>query len=268
VPDHAEDAKTFGWPRALAAVGLVIALYFAWRAVAPMHVVDRDVLKLILWVGGPLLFVAMRPSTALAGVGLRPPIFLALVPGATAAVVMAAILLAAGMTPGMPSSDTVLRRVLAAGLSEEILFRGFLVTQLLLAGLRPRTAILISALSFGLAHAPNVWSSGGVSTIAAEIAITALGGAMFAIVMQLMSGSVIAAIALHAGMNLAWEIFSVSQDAIGNWSGLVARLAAIAAAIATALILRRRRAPVSADHVNADHVNADEVNAEIPPAGS
>ena len=247
MPDHTEDANTFGWPRALAAVGLVAALYFVWRAVAPMHVVDRDVLKLVLWIGGPLLFVATRPSTALAGVGLRPPIFLALVPGAIAALVMAAILLAYGMAPGMPSSDTILRRVLAAGLSEEILFRGFLVTQLLLAGVRPRAAILLSALSFGLAHAPNVWSSGDASTIAAEIAITALGGAMFAIVMQLMSGSVTAAIALHAGMNLVWEIFAVSQDAVGGLSGLVARLAAIAAAIAVALVLRRRRAPMTAN---------------------
>lgn len=222
---------------------VAVGLYATWRGLAKADVADPDILKLLLWSVTPILilWVTNRGSLplALVGVGLKRPFLAALTPGMLGGVAMGAVLLLAGAEPMAPSFETIFDRAIEPAISEEILFRGFLLAKLLAAGLSRWSALALSAVLFGAIHAPIVWNTGDVVTIAANVAITSFGGVVLAALMLMMRGSLFAAIGMHFSINFVWELFAISETAIGDEKGFIARGAAIAVALVSASILRR-----------------------------
>jgi membrane protease YdiL (CAAX protease family) len=235
--------KRISWTRVGATVLVVAGAYLAFRVVH-FPGLSPALAKLLLWLPLPLAAAAFMgvpgDGGALEGIGLKAPFLPALVPALCAGAVEFAVFAVAGYHAIVPAAQILFSGVLIAAVTEEILFRGFAVTQLAAAGLSTRTSIIAAGLLFGAAHIPNLWASGDAGAIAAEAAITAAGGMVFAVVMMLMNGSVVAAIALHFVLNLVWEVFAVSPDAIGNRLGLIARGLAILVAIAVGLAWRAR----------------------------
>lgn len=234
--------------RVVFALIVVAACYFAFLVVARGHILglDSHTAKLALWIPVPVLAALLVGGLAgfRAQLGLAQATMLHLTPGIVAGLVMMAVLAAHyGRAFGAPAPDAILFKSLTGPVTEELLFRGFLISQLLLAGFGRVGAILLSAALFGALHVPSpgVWDSGDPATIVGVFAITAAGGALFGIVMTMTGGSVIAAMGLHAGLNFVWELFAVGPTAIGDGEANVARLAAVAAGLLTAFLVGRLR---------------------------
>ena len=234
--------------RIVFALIVVATCYFTFLAVARGHVLglDSDTAKLALWIPIPLFAALLAGgfSDFPKQLGLAQVKAQHLAPGIVAGLVMTSVLgLYYGRAFGTPAPDAILFKSITGPVTEELVFRGFLVSQLLLAGFARPGAILLSAAIFGALHIPNpaVWGSGDPATIAGVFAISAAGGALFAAVMTMAGGSVIAAMALHAGLNFVWELFAVGPTAIGDGEANVARLAAVAAGLLTAVLVGRLR---------------------------
>jgi membrane protease YdiL (CAAX protease family) len=158
------------------------------------------------------------------------------VPALCAGAVEFAVFAVRGISRIVPAAQILFSGVLIAAVTDErSLFRGFAVTQLAAAGLSTRTSIIAAGLLFGAAHIPNLWASGDAAPSPPRPRSPRAGGMVFAVVMMLMNGSVVAAIALHFVLNLVWEMFAVSPDAIGNRLGLIGPRLAILVAIAVGL---------------------------------
>ena len=227
------------------AIAVVIAAYVAFRLYGHTAPFGAETLKLALWVAVPLAVVTLQLrgniAAAVAGVGLRPPVLRALVPGLFAMLAAAATLLLLGVKlPSSLSITSLAMTALIGPFAEEMLFRGYLVNRLLAAGVGALPAIVLGGLLFGIAHLGNVWHA-SFSDIALEVGLTGVGGALFGWALWRFGGSLWAAFAFHAGLNLPWDAFGIASTAIGGVNGNMARAAGIAAGIAGVILFSRER---------------------------
>jgi len=244
--ENGAETRGLNVTQILLVLAVTALAYYAYRylGLSGATGLDPSVLKIVLWTGLPLAAVAFLHGHRggwPGGAGLKGPILPALLPGLAGGAVMFAIFLAYGLAPAWPSGEDFYIQTISAPVGEEVLFRGYLITQLVLAGLNMRVALILSALVFGFLHLPNVWASGDVMHMAMEVGITAAGGLVFGLLMLLMGGSVVAPIMLHAAMNLAWLLFEVAADAVGGSEGFIARIAAVAVALFLGVWLQRAR---------------------------
>ena len=138
--------------------------------------------------------------------------------------------------------DHALGEALLGPLAEELLFRGFLFGLLVqVARWRLSTAIVFSAVSFGLAHDGN---------LAQSLALAA-GGAVMAWVTYRWR-SLWPAIALHGAMNLWWDFSSTRRLIPSSFDPMsIAQIATIVLALAITA-LRTRREDVRIDKLTND----------------
>ena len=237
--------------RVVLAFGLVLAAYVAFRLVGD-SVEFEGLAKIGLWVGPCMLALALTgPGTAnyvFRKLGLTNSPAAGYAFGLFAALPTAVALLFT--TPAPLGVTAVVNGVLLGPFAEEVLFRGYLMRQLIRAGWRPLVAIVASALAFGLAHLGNVnlnVAQGFVSG-AAVVAMTTGGGLLLGWIV-LRWDSLWPAIGLHTFMNLSWQIFGVNDWTAASQVGVRAPESALAntaraatIVIAIALTLLRSRA--------------------------
>ncbi len=239
-----EHSPTLRASTALIAIAAVAAAYVAFRLLAHATALDAGWVKLVLWSAMPLLVVTLQHGgnwgAAVAALGIKPPFVRAMIPGILAMLAAGGTLfyLGARLPQTLPLAALVMS-TLVGPFAEELLFRGFLVNRLIAAGIGAAPAIIVGGLAFGLAHLGNVWHA-NLSDIALEIGITAAGGMLFGWTLWRFGGSLWAAFAFHAGLNLPWDAFGIASTAIGGANGNIARAAGIAAGIVGVIVLSGR----------------------------
>jgi len=224
------------------AFSLVFAAYVAFRLIGePVEL--EGLTKLGLWVGPCVFALALMgpgtPNYEIRALGLTSSPAIGYAFGLLAAL---PTMVALPFTTTAPLSLIALvNGVLLGPFAEEVLFRGFLMRQLLASRWRPLLAVVASAVVFGLAHLGN----GAVA-----VAMTSGGGLLLGWI-ALEWGSLWPAIGLHTFMNLSWQIFSVTDSTAGSQAGTAgggssaantARIATIVIAIALTLLRARARA--------------------------
>lgn len=134
--------------------------------------------------------------------------------------------------------NTVLIGVVSAGLFEELYYRGFLF------GLPFRKtklgfifSVLFGALYFGSLH---LYQSTELNELFGIFLITFLGGILFAWVYAEWNFNIWVPIFLHMLMNFAWELFSVSNNALGGIYSNIFRFLTIALIISLTLFYKKR----------------------------
>ena len=150
----------------------------------------------------------------------------------------AAIPMFAGLALSAPvtESPAPMQWLFLAGLYpllEEVLYRAFLCGLLVSRGGLPAwAAIGVSAALFGWVHvdlsAPWAQSVG-------LFLLTGFGGAVFAWLFLRWRRNLWVPFMLHAGMNLAWNVFEVADTALGGWYPFALQLASIVLAIVLTL---------------------------------
>lgn len=137
------------------------------------------------------------------------------------------------------SLNTILIGVVAAGFFEELYFRGFLF------GLPFRKtrlgfilSVLFGALYFGSLH---LYQSTEINEIFGIFVITFLGGILFAWVYAEWDFNIWAPVFLHMLMNLAWELFSVSDNAMGGTYANIFRFFTIILVIVLTVLYKRKK---------------------------
>lgn len=169
--------------------------------------------------------------------GLTPFTPRAVLGSLLAVATMAAILRLRGQGLDMPDVGSLVASGIAGTFAEEVGFRGFLFLQFRRWVAYPFwLAALLSSGLFGFAH------YGQGHTFAGSLAatgVTFLGGVLFCWLTERW-GNLWAAVVLHAGLNIVWTIFHLSDDAVGNLLANEARLTAVAVVIATTLAFTRR----------------------------
>jgi membrane protease YdiL (CAAX protease family) len=147
--------------------------------------------------------------------------------------------------------DAIIGTALLGPFAEEVLFRGFLMTQLRdRVRLSLRAAMAVSAVAFGLAHAPQLHAHLGfyhissaweftvvrVGVIAGQVAMLAAGGLVFGWV-YFRTASLWPAIGLHACLNFWLTIAADQEFTIPGWStSLVAIAQLLSFVIALAIV--------------------------------
>ena len=134
--------------------------------------------------------------------------------------------------------DTILISVVAAGFFEEVYYRGFLFGQVFRYtrfGFIP--AVILGALLFAAVH---LYQSSDPVLLVGIFTTTLLGGLLFAWVYAEWDFNICVPIGLHAFMNLAWELFDVSDNAFGNLWGNVFRITTIVLIIVLTVWYKRR----------------------------
>ncbi|MEM0519480.1 MULTISPECIES: CPBP family intramembrane glutamic endopeptidase [Aequorivita] len=134
--------------------------------------------------------------------------------------------------------NTILIGVVAAGFFEELYYRGFLF------GLPFRKtklgfilSIFFGALYFGLLH---LYQSTEFNELLGIFLITFLGGILFAWVYAEWNFNIWVPVFLHMLMNLAWELFSVSDNALGGFYANVFRFVTIGLVIILTVLYKKR----------------------------
>ncbi|WP_137190106.1 CPBP family intramembrane glutamic endopeptidase [Stenotrophomonas rhizophila] len=125
-------------------------------------------------------------------------------------------------------------------LAEEVIFRGvgfiFVYRQLRWPWW---PAALLQAAVFGAIH---WWSFGGGGGVALQVlAMTSIGGLVFAALCNLDRDTVWSAVVLHVSLNMAWNVMQVSETTAIGWQGNSLRLSAALLAVLGLLALRRWR---------------------------
>jgi membrane protease YdiL (CAAX protease family) len=118
---------------------------------------------------------------------------------------------------------------------EEIAFRGYLFRQLhRRAGWGFWPAALLNAALFGLVHIYQAFTSTGLDlqNLAGIVAITALGGLFFAWLFVRWQDNLWVPFAVHAFMNLWWDLFAIDETALGGWLANGVRFASLGLAVA------------------------------------
>lgn len=135
--------------------------------------------------------------------------------------------------------NTILIGVVSAGFFEELYYRGFLF------GLPFRNtklgfilSVLFGALYFGSLH---LYQSTEVNELLGIFLITFLGGILFAWVYAEWNFNIWVPIFLHMLMNLAWELFSVSENALGGIYSNVFRFITIVLVIVLTILYKKRK---------------------------
>jgi CAAX protease family protein len=120
---------------------------------------------------------------------------------------------------------------------EEVEFRGFGFWQLYRRARWPFwLAIIPPAVLFGLGH---VEKGQNWQEIAGIFLLTGVGAAVFSWLLDTWR-SLWVPVALHFMMNLWWELFSVSNTAVGGWLPFVFQTSSVTLAILLTLFARRR----------------------------
>ncbi len=137
------------------------------------------------------------------------------------------------------SINTLLISVAATGFFEELYFRGYLYGQLYKntkLGFLP--SVLLGALLFGAVH---LYQSSEVTELIGIFLITFLGGILFAWVYTEWDHNIWFPVFLHALMNLSWELFSVSDNALGDSYSNLFRILTIALVIIITRVYKRKK---------------------------
>ena len=135
--------------------------------------------------------------------------------------------------------NNILISVLAAAFFEEIYFRGFLFGQLYKhTSLGFIASVLLGALLFGLIH---LYQSNVLIELVGIFLITFLGAILFAWVYVEWNYNLWVPIMLHALMNLAFEMFIVSDNALGGIYLNVFRTLTIALIITITILYKKRK---------------------------
>ncbi|MDC7995647.1 CPBP family intramembrane glutamic endopeptidase [Altibacter sp. HG106] len=136
------------------------------------------------------------------------------------------------------SINTILIGVVSAAFFEELYFRAFLV------GMPFRTtklgflpAVLFGALYFAALHG---YQSTEIAELAGIFLVTFLGGVLFAWVYIEWEYNSWVPIFLHLLMNLSWELFSVSDTALGGGYANGLRLVTIVLVIVLIIVYKKR----------------------------
>lgn len=134
-------------------------------------------------------------------------------------------------------------QVVGAPFVEEIAFRGVALGMLMqFCGWRFVPAALLPAVLFGLAHAVQ---GSDVMETAGIVAITGLGGLLFAWLFVQWGMNIWPPFVVHAGLNGLFFFYDVGTNAMGGWAGNGVRFAVVAGAIGATLwiapTLRERR---------------------------
>jgi membrane protease YdiL (CAAX protease family) len=136
------------------------------------------------------------------------------------------------------SINTLLISVLSAGFFEELFFRGFLfglIFRKTKLGFIP--SVFFGAVYFGLLH---LYQSTELAESIGIFLITFLGGIIFAWVYTEWKFNIWIPIFLHMLMNLSWELFSVSENALGSLYSNIFRFATIGLIIGLTVALKRQ----------------------------
>lgn len=137
------------------------------------------------------------------------------------------------------SIDTFLISVIAAGFFEEVFFRGFLFGPLFkhtILGFIP--AVFFGALYFGLLH---LYQSNELGELIGIFSITFLGGILFAWTYAEWNYNLWVPIFLHMLMNFSWELFSVSDNALGGIYPNVFRIITISLIILLTIFYKKKK---------------------------
>jgi membrane protease YdiL (CAAX protease family) len=140
-------------------------------------------------------------------------------------------------------SLTTTRAIVAMPFAEEVFFRGLLVfVPVAVGGCRFWTTAILAGLVFGSLHVswdPPLSEEGDL----AVFAVTAAGGIWYAWIGRCFRWNLWPTIVLHAGMNAAWVIFGIADDAAGGLWPNVGRGLTIAAGTVLALKSAKGRTP-------------------------
>ena len=137
------------------------------------------------------------------------------------------------------SINAILIAVISAGFFEEVYFRGFLF------GLPFRKtklgfilSVFFGALYFGSLH---LYQSTAFTELLGIFLITFLGGILFAWVYAEWNFNIWVAIFLHMLMNLSWELFSVSDNALGGIYANIFRFLTVALIIGLTVLYKKKK---------------------------
>lgn len=162
-------------------------------------------------------------------VGLAKPL---LAPLAFAAILFVPACAAAWAIAG--PAETIEARELAFGgvifpVYEEVIFRGLAIGVLMVHFRLPfLIAALLPSLFFGALH---MYQSDALTESLTIAAITAFGSFWFGWVYWKWGFNLWPAILLHVGLNSAWTIFALGENALGGQLGNIIRIAVIAGSI-------------------------------------
>lgn len=112
------------------------------------------------------------------------------------------------------SLNNILIDILSAGFFEELYFRGFLFRlPFRNTKLRFIFSVLFGAIYFDMLH---LYQSNDLIKLFGIFLVTSLGGILFAWVYAEWNFNIWIPVFLHMLMNLAWELFFVSDNALGG----------------------------------------------------
>lgn len=207
-------------------------LRYGWALA--LNILDLAAVALGLWAIGGVGWARQWDIAGLARPVLAPLIF--------AAILFApafGVFLVAGEFNRAMQADSLLFGGLVFPVLEEIIFRGLAIGVLMRHFRWPfLPAALLPSLFFGAFH---MWQGEGDIEQAITIAaITAFAGLWFGWIYWKWDFNLWPAILLHVGLNSAWEIFALGENALGGQLGNTARLAVIAGSIALTLWAKDR----------------------------
>lgn len=140
-------------------------------------------------------------------------------------------MLALGLaSPLMPANKYLVFSTIFPGFTEELVYRaiGFgLLVQI--ARMNLWVAAVLTSVAFGLAHINFTPDPGEtiIGQLGFWIAMIALGGFMYAWIYAGARWNLWVVIALHAGMNLWWELFDLTKSPLGGWGATIARIVSV-----------------------------------------
>lgn len=137
------------------------------------------------------------------------------------------LLLGLMSTSFTPNRYEIMHTAIAPGLTEEIFYRAFMFGLLVQLARCPMwwTAI-ITGIIFGLAHVDITPSAGQtiLGQFGPELAMIALGGFMYAWLYWESGWNLWLVIAVHASMNMWWDMFDMSATPLGAWGASGVRI--------------------------------------------
>lgn len=135
--------------------------------------------------------------------------------------------------------NRILVAILAAAFFEELYFRGFLfgqVYQHTTIGFLP--AVFLGALLLGIIH---LYQSNEFDELLGIFLVTFLGAILFAWTYVEWNYNLWVPVMLHLLMNLAWEMFNISDNALGGIYPNIFRTITIVLIIAVTIIYKKRK---------------------------
>jgi membrane protease YdiL (CAAX protease family) len=228
-----------GLPLGLSAVAMVLGFSRA-------HLGSVTFQYLVIGTGIALLVLItmwlrrVRPLGALEALGILPFSLWSIAGSVIGLATMTVILLVSNHTGQLPPVGPLVAFGIIGPFAEEVVFRGLLFLGFRRWALLPFwLATLISSVLFGLVH----WAQGTTLALSlAVVGVTFLGGILFCWLTE-RTGSLWAAFVLHSGINLIWTTFHLGENALGTLWANIARLAAVAVAIALTVRFSRRPPP-------------------------